>query len=83
MEKSKKTYIPGVRTSPIRYEMHISSKKSEEEKIIYQPVRQGNKKYSISPIYCKKEDISAKDSELKQEEPTLRLRKKGLNHQSF
>ena len=79
MEESKKTYIPGVRTSPVSYEMHTSSKRPEEERIIYQPVCQGNKKYSVSPIYCKKEDIRAKDSELKQERPTLRLRKKRLN----
>lgn len=58
LKESRKTYVPGVRTSPIQYEENrTDSKKVEEKKPIYQPVRQGNKEYPVSPIYSQKINV--------------------------
>ena len=54
MKESRRTSAPGTRTAPIQYENSTSLEKIKESKHVYQPVRQGNKAYPVSPIYSKK-----------------------------
>ncbi len=78
----EKHRLPGVRTSAVQYEKDIPVlKKVEESKSVSQPVRQGNKKYSVSPIYQKKKESNVAEAiptyttheieEYQQEAPTL------------
>lgn len=55
MREKIKTDIPGTRTAAIQYEFnHTPQEKSKTSEHSWQPVRQGNKKYPVSPIYSKK-----------------------------
>lgn len=73
MKESKSTYVSGIRTSPIQYEKWDDTRKSKELKsVIYQPVRQGNKKYTVSPLNQKKKIAVAEDeTKLYQQEPQV------------
>lgn len=75
MKESERTYVPGTRTAPIQYENHATLKKIKRIRQIYQPVRQGNKKYSVSPINCKPKAISVEEENTQQKGPILALKK--------
>lgn len=54
MKEKMATTLPGTRTSAVQYEMGCSvTRWVEEDEPLSQCVRQGNRKYSISPIYQK------------------------------
>lgn len=56
MEEKLSCKVFGTRTSPIQYEKSEftrNNKKKESYSQVYTTVRQGNKKYSVSPIYTK------------------------------
>lgn len=67
MKESWRTYSPGVRTSAVRYESGHSHPKKVDEPKDFKPVRQGNRKYTVSPIYSEKIVIEKTPSHLEDE----------------
>ena len=56
MEEKFSCRVQGTRTSPVQYEkseFRRNNVKKENYPQVYTTVRQGNKKYSVSPIYTK------------------------------
>lgn len=53
MRERMSTALPGVRTSAVQYEIDHVAVRTPEKEPLSQTVRQGNKKYSVSPIYQK------------------------------
>lgn len=51
MREKRLTAVPGTRTSAIQYEIDRPDTKRPEELPFSQCFRQGNRKYSVSPIY--------------------------------
>lgn len=54
MQEKTATALPGIRTSAVQYEQgYAAIRRTEKPKPLSQCVRQGNRRYSVSPIYQK------------------------------
>ena len=51
MHESRATCVAGTRTSPVRYETDEAPVLRGRRVPLFQPVRQGNRAYPVSPIY--------------------------------
>jgi len=53
LKERRSTAVPGTRTPAIQYESSPKKDCPKKDKPLSQTVRQGNRKYTVSPIYKK------------------------------